>query len=163
MNMKKKLLLLSSLISMVSANSLEMVEVITSNEVNETVALEEYKMGQVSKIYYDYNEALALAKKEKKNLFIFFQRTHCPWCKKLRNTTLQDEALTQQLNEEYVVLILDRDKTTTYPAQYKVIGVPVIYLVDTDEKVHVIEQGYNEDPKSYIELLNICTKRTENK
>ena len=76
---------------------------------------------------------------------------------------MQDEALTQQLNEQYVVLMLDRDKTITYPKQYKVIGVPVIYLVDTNEKVHVIEQGYNEDPKSYIELLNICTKRTEGK
>ena len=133
----------------------------SSMEVNESNATEVYTMGSVIKIHYNYDEAMTLAKNENKNLFILGERVHWPWCKKLKNTTLQDEALTMQLNEEYVVLILDRDKTITYPEKYKVIGVPVVYLVDTNEKVHVIEQGYNENPESYMELLNICTKRTE--
>ena len=160
--MKKKLLFLSLLVSMALANEVEVLEVISMTELNTTV-VDEYKMGQVSKIYYNYDEALNLAKEEKKNLFILFQRNDCPWCRKLQTTTLQDEALTKQLNEEYVVLILDRDKTITYPKTYNVIGVPAVYLVDTNEKVHVIEQGYNEDPKNYMELLDICNSRTKAK
>lgn len=159
--MKKRWLLIPFVVSMLFANEIEMLELISSTETNTTV--EAYKMGQVSKIYYDYNEALALAKEEKKNLFIFFQRKSCPWCKKLRNTTFQDETLTKQIDEEYVVLLLDIDQTVTYPKKYKVMGVPVVYLVDTNEKVHVIEQGYSADPKGYIELLNICTQRTKMK
>jgi len=159
--MMKNLLLLSVIVSMTFSNTIEVEETIISNDVNTTAVIEEYKMGQVLKIYYDYDEALALAKEEKKNLFILFQRSNCPWCIKLQNTTLQDEVLTKQLNEEYIVLILDRDKTITYPKTYNVMAVPSVYLVDSNEKVHVIEQGYNEDPKNYIELLDICTQRTK--
>ena len=157
----KKLLLLSFLVSTAFSNIIEVQVTMVSNEVNETAIIEEYKMGQVSNIYYDYDEALSLAREEKKNLFILFQRADCPWCIKLQNTTLQDEALTEQLNEDYVVLILDRDKSLTYPKTYNVMGVPSVYLVDSNEKIHVIEQGYSEDPKNYIELLDICTQRTK--
>jgi len=102
----------------------------------------------ISKVYVDYQEALDAAKMSNKNMFILFQTEGCRWCKKLKATTLQDPTLIQQLNESFVVLVLDRDKSQ-YPDQYHVGGVPTVYMVSNKGEIYVERVGYRKDPKAY--------------
>ncbi len=104
-------------------------------------------------IYSDYNEAYALAKAKNKSVFILFTTEYCRWCVKLKEITLKDPELGRRLQEEFVVLFLDRDRST-YPTKYKVRGVPAVYLTDKNEELFTSMVGYHKNPEDYIKWFD---------
>ncbi len=115
---------------------------------------------QLSHAYGTYQEALEVAKKENKNLFILFESEQCRWCKKLQKTTLLDPLLLKRLNEEFVVAILERDKSE-YPKQFQIKGVPTVYMMSNQEKIYVERMGYHKDPKDYTKWFNYVKIESE--
>lgn len=104
-------------------------------------------------IYTNYEEAFQRAKADNRAVFILFSTEYCRWCTKLKETTLKNPQLLSRLNQEYVVLFLDRDKSQ-YPSKYRVKGVPVVYMTDKNEEIFTSMVGYHKNPQDYIKWFD---------
>jgi len=119
-----------------------------------------YDFKHLSHAYENYHEGVEVAKKTGKNLFVLFISDHCRWCKKLQATTLLDPQLLQRLNEEFVVVVLERDRSE-YPSIFKIRGVPTVYMMSNQEKIYVERMGYFKDPKDYTKWFNYVKIESE--
>jgi len=109
------------------------------------------QLGKLSNVYLNYQEALSSAKEQQKNLFILFKKKRCPWCRKLKENTFQDDNLASLLNSDFVVVMLDKNRDK-FPSQYDASRVPVVYMANSNEKVFVKKLGYDANPNEYIRL-----------
>ncbi len=120
-----------------------------NNQENITITT----MSDIDKVYSNYEEAFLVAKKNNKPMFILFSTKHCRWCRKLKETTLKDQEIIKRLNNEFIVLLLDKD-LSIYPSKYKVTAVPTIYITNKDEEVFTSIIGYHKNPHDYIKWFN---------
>jgi thioredoxin-related protein len=98
----------------------------------------------------DYKVALKEANTTKKYLFVMVTKPNCRWCKKLKQTTLQDEAIKENLNKNYVAVELERF-VSYYPKSMKVLGVPSIFIIDPKSGEIITNiVGYREDTHDYL-------------
>ena len=104
-------------------------------------------------IYSDYNTTIELAKKENKPVFILFSKEKCEWCKKLKSEVLTSEKIEEQLQSDYLVLFLDKEKDD-YPAQYKVEAVPDVFLISPEEEVYTEIIGYHAKLRAYLKWFH---------
>ncbi|RUM73765.1 MAG: hypothetical protein DSZ11_05105 [Sulfurovum sp.] len=109
------------------------------------------QLGKLSNVYLNYQKALSSAKEQQKNLFILFKKKRCPWCRKLKENTFQDDNLASLLNSDFVVVMLDKNRDK-FPSQYDASRVPVVYMANSNEKVFVKKLGYDANPNEYIRL-----------
>jgi len=56
-------------------------------------------------IYTNYDEALNIAQKENKSLFILFTKDKCKWCKKVKSMIFNNKPIVKILQKEYIVII----------------------------------------------------------
>lgn len=118
--------------------------------INKLSHLSQQSNGQ---IYTNYEAAFKTAKAENKAVFILFSTEYCRWCTKLKQTTLKDSQIVSRLNQEYVVLFLDRDKSK-YPSKYRVKGVPAVYFTDKNEEIFTSMVGYHKNPQDYLKWFD---------
>ena len=99
----------------------------------------------------EYEEAVEIAKKEKKDIYVLITSSSCRWCRKFENTTLQDERVLKLLKEKYVLVHADKDMDTL-PENFNIKSVPRHYFVTSDEKVIFTFAGYWDelDFRSYL-------------
>jgi len=93
--------------------------------------------------YDEYNEALRVAQKSNKPVYIFISSAQCGWCQKFENTTLQDEAVKKRLYQEFVVVHLVRD-FDDIPKKFKTAPVPRHYFVDSRGTIVYDSLGYRD-------------------
>lgn len=84
--------------------------------------------------YTDYDDALAVAKKEHKKILLDFWAPFCSICKRITQTTLKDPCVAKEL-ENYVVVKVDASDADLEPykslqARYDVQGVPNLIIID---------------------------------
>ena len=160
--MQKILILLTTLIFLSCSDRGEVHDV--SKDTQSVEAFQKSIMATnkmyVFDIYSDYNEAYALAKAENKSVFILFTTESCRWCVKLKETTFKDPELGRRLQEEFVVLFLDRDRSN-YPDTYKVRGVPAVYLTNKNEELFTSMVGYHKNPEDYIKWFDYIQIETD--
>jgi thioredoxin-related protein len=101
---------------------------------------------------HDYREALVLAKKEHKDVYLFIGADKCRFCKKFKERTLVDEKVKRTLAEHFVPLYLSRDRHAI-PDGFERYGVPRHYFLDADGKVLDEDAGYL-DAGAFLTLLN---------
>ncbi|MEC9092048.1 MAG: thioredoxin family protein [Planctomycetota bacterium] len=107
----------------------------------------------------DYNAAQKKAEAEGKSMLLLFTGSDwCPPCKNLHNTVLVTDHFKTELADEVVLVVLDnpRDKSlvsgpeqTQYEylsGQFKVEGVPSLFLTDTTGKPYHNQVGYGGEP-----------------
>ena len=82
----------------------------------------------------------------------------CPPCKALHKNVLGTDAFKSEITKDFILLVLDnpRDKTLVTDAeqeqykklstQYKVTGVPTVFLADAEGKPYHKQVGYSGDP-----------------
>ena len=79
---------------------------------------------------HNYNEALNLAKKEHKDIYLFIGADECPYCKKFKDKTLSKKNV---INKNFIPLYLSRNQHKI-PKEFEKYGVPRHYfLSDTGE------------------------------
>lgn len=102
----------------------------------------------------DYNVALAKAKKEGKELFIFMSTTYCPWCRKIEKRMLSKVDIDKKIKEHYVPLKLNFSKKN-FPLRLVGKGmIPTLYVMDANTKEISGEfVGYN-NREDFLYLLN---------
>ena len=100
------------------------------------------------KSYFDYNEALAVAKETGKPLFIDFTGHGCVNCRKMEELVLSNEEIINILNEKYVVcaLYVD-DKVIKLDEPYITAeGTTLEYLGQKNTYIQSKIYGYNAQP-----------------
>jgi thiol:disulfide interchange protein len=129
--------------------------------------------------YFDYDQALACAREQKKPLFIDFTGHGCTNCREMEAVVWSDPKVLQTLREDFVIVALYVDDKTELPErewyvsshdgkQKKTIGKqnadlqirnldnnaqPFYVLVGADERVLAWPYGYNRDPVKFLEFL----------
>lgn len=135
--------------------------------------------------YFDYDQALACARKLNKPLFIDFTGHGCTNCREMEAVVWSDPKVLTRLNQDYVIVALYVDDKTVLPesewftSSYdgkvkKTLGKqnadlqianlennaqPFYVLVGKDERVLAWPYGYNKDAEKFAEFLDSGTKK----
>jgi thioredoxin-related protein len=117
----------------------------------------------------DYDKAVEIAKKEKKDLFVDFTGSDwCGWCVRLRKEVFDHEAFLNEVSKQYVLVELDFPRSEELKAKvpnaarnqelfkkYNLQGYPSILLVTADGDVFA-QLGYQPGgPEKYVERMAI--------
>jgi len=109
-------------------------------------------------------QALALAKAEHKRVLLQFGANWCGWCHKLHKLFESDENIAQELQANYVVVLIDVNKghnkevDTKYghPTRF---GLPAIVVLDADgeqlttQDTAKLEEKDHHDPEKVMAFL----------
>ncbi len=135
--------------------------------------------------YFDYDQAIACARKLDKPLFIDFTGHGCTNCREMEAVVWSDPQVLQRLNNDYVVVALYVDDkkelpesawfTSTYDGKVKkTLGKqnadlqianlennaqPFYVLVGSDERVLVWPYGYDKNVENFIKFLDAGTEK----
>ena len=78
----------------------------------------------------DYDKAIAIAQKEKKDLFVIEVSEGCPFCHRLVDTILIKDSVRDYINKRYVKLLINRDKDKNIPKTLVRPFSPVTFIID---------------------------------
>ena len=101
---------------------------------------------------HDYDKALEVAKKEKKDVYLFIGADVCRFCTTFKKNTLSKKFVMDKLNENFVPLYLSRDRHKV-PDRFEKFGVPRHYFLDENGKIIVATFGSYE-PAGFFNLLD---------
>ncbi len=130
--------------------------------------------------FFDYDQAIAFARKENKPLFIDFTGHGCVNCRKMEQNVWSDPEVLQRLKDEYVVVAIYVDDKTELPESEwytsefdgkvkKTIGKqnfdfqivrfngnaqPYYVLLDNKEQPLVSPKAYDPDVDSFVDFLD---------
>lgn len=170
----------------------DLVSMARSQEMNEIC--EEPKHGEFLHLphglqgYFDYEQALACARKLNKPLFIDFTGHGCTNCREMEANVWSDPAVLERLRNDFVIVALYVDDKTVLPESEwytspydnkvkKTIGKqnadlqitrlnnnaqPFYVLVGKDERVLAWPYGYDKDVQDFVDFLE-RGKKTYNK
>ncbi|MBV6457598.1 MAG: Thiol:disulfide interchange protein DsbD [Fimbriimonadaceae bacterium] len=96
----------------------------------------------------DLEKSVAKAKREKKELALYFKTTWCKWCDKFDKTTLIDDAVVEAMGTRVAVKI-DAERNRALVRKYAVACYPTILLMDANGTIRTRIEGY----KTADELL----------
>lgn len=91
-----------------------------------------------------FNEALQLAKKENKLVFLDIYATWCGPCKSLKATTFSDSEVGAYYNENFINVALDGEKGEglELAKKYGITGYPTLLFINSDGVVVSANSGY---------------------
>jgi thioredoxin-related protein len=106
-------------------------------------------------IIEDYNDAVSIAKKENKNIFLFVYSTYCPYCQKMEKTTLSNKKVIEFLNNNYVFTMLNLE-IDDIAKKFKPRFTPTTFIVDPKDEQSIYElYGYKNSKQLLSELKQI--------
>lgn len=137
--------------------------------------------------YFDYEQALACAKKENKPLFIDFTGHGCVNCREMEAAVWSDPAVLKRLREDYIVVAMYVDEKTELPREEwyrsvyddkikKTIGKqnmdfmiqklnanaqPYYTLVGANEELLSPPRAYDLDVQGFVDFLDAGIQRYE--
>jgi len=92
---------------------------------------------------HNYDNALATAKKEKKMVYLFIGADQCKHCDRLKEQTLSNTDLIEDMKKEYVLLCMSRDQHNI-PERFERYGVPIHYFLTPKGDIIAEVQGSRE-------------------
>lgn len=109
-------------------------------------------------------DALALAKKEKKNVLLQFGANWCGWCHRLHKLFETDKGIAEKLKSDFVVVMIDVNEGHNEAVNKKYgeptkFGLPVLVVLDPEGKLLTtqdtgnLEEGDHHDPKKVMAFL----------
>ena len=134
--------------------------------------------------YFEYNEALAAAKKANKPLFVDFTGHGCVNCREMEARVWSDPTVIQKLKENFIIVALYADDKTKVDEKYwvttesgrvlkhlgkinshfakerfNVNAQPYYAIIDQNTEEHLTTpRGYNLDVNAFIEFLDSTNK-----
>ena len=100
---------------------------------------------------HNYDQALTIAKKQNKNVYLFIGADICKFCKKYKEQTLSKANVMKRLTKDYVPVYLSRDQHFI-PKKYEKYGVPRHYFLDSTGKIFFDTRGLLEEEGFYTML-----------
>ncbi len=91
-----------------------------------------------------WKEALDLAKKENKLIFLDIYATWCGPCKRLKSTTFSNSRVGKYFNSNFINITLDGEKGDgeLIAEKYRITGYPSLFFIDADGNVIAKGDGY---------------------
>jgi thiol-disulfide isomerase/thioredoxin len=80
-----------------------------------------------------YDEAVKIAKKDKKKIFLYFGASWCAPCQAMKKMFKEKEV--KEKLDKFVVLIVDVDENPTLKKKYKVKSIPDYRILNSDLEV----------------------------
>ena len=88
----------------------------------------------------DVDGAFDISQNENKTLAIIFDQDSCVYCEMLKDDVLSNPDVRKQLNENFVVVLVDIHKNPEIAAKYDVYGTPTVQFVDSNgQEINKIE------------------------
>ena len=109
----------------------------------------------------NYDSALELAKKEKKDVYLFIGADNCRFCERFKDWTLSKKEVIDTLKEDYILLYLNRDHHKI-PKDFVIQGVPRHYFLTGDGKIIHKDAGSREPAGFYDILDEVELKKQDN-
>jgi thioredoxin 1 len=79
--------------------------------------------------WYSYEEGKALAKIEKKKVFLHFYADWCVFCRKMAKETFQDANVVSNLNDTFISIRVNTDSERDTALTYGVTGLPANWFL----------------------------------
>lgn len=100
----------------------------------------------------DYKAVLKQAKAQNKGIYMLITSTSCQWCRKFENNTLVNIPLVKKIEEEYIILHVQRGENYI-PSRYKAKRVPKHYFLrqNGDEIYSFLGYWNAEDFSSFLD------------
>ncbi len=92
----------------------------------------------------DVDGAFSEAQNQNKNIALVFDQESCVYCDMLKDNVLSKPDIQKELNEKYVVVLVDINKNPNIAAKYKVFGTPAVIFLDSNGKEISEINGYVE-------------------
>lgn len=107
-----------------------------------------------------WNEALTIARKENKIIFLDLSATWCGPCKSLKANTFTSAEVAEYYNANFINVELDGEKGdgAALVRKYEVKGYPTLLFINPNGKVVKEALGY-QDVKEFLELGRSLTKK----
>lgn len=80
----------------------------------------------------DIDGAFNASQTQNKTLAIIFDQDSCVYCDILKENVLSDENVQKELNENFIVLLVDINKNPGIAQKYKIYGTPTIQFLDSN-------------------------------
>lgn len=80
--------------------------------------------------WHEYDEGMALGKKEDKKVLLHFYADWCTYCKKMDKEIFSDGEAAEFINQNFVPIRIDSDAEQQLTASYRVSGLPTTYFLD---------------------------------
>lgn len=103
--------------------------------------------------WHSYDKGLALAKAQKKKVYINFYADWCMYCKKMDKETFVSSKVAAYLNEHFIAVRVHTDKETATANKYNVRGLPANFFL-TDQGDVIGNQPGFLNPEMFIQLLS---------
>ncbi len=99
----------------------------------------------------NYDEAVARAKKEKKNILFVLIANYCPWCRKFEQRVLLKKEVNEAIHKKYIPLILNREEKN-FPKEFYKAMTPIVHFIDykTLKSYHSVVGYNNKDEFLYL-------------
>lgn len=107
-----------------------------------------------------WDEALALAKKENKLIFLDIYATWCGHCKKIKRTTFVNEDVAKHYNQTFVNVSFDGEQEigAELRKKYALRGYPALLFIDSEGKIVYQEKGY-KSPEEFLAIAKTATSK----
>lgn len=100
----------------------------------------------------DVDGVFDISQNENKTLAIIFDQDSCVYCEMLKDDVLSNPDVQKQLNENFVVVLVDINKNPEIAAKYDVYGTPTVQFVDSNgQEINKIE-GF-VDSNEFLQIL----------
>lgn len=107
-----------------------------------------------------WNEAITIAQKENKLIFLDLSATWCGPCKSLKTNAFTNSEVAEYFNTNFINVELDGEKGegATLVCKYDVKGYPTLLFINSNGKVVKEALGY-QDAKDFLELGRSLAKK----
>jgi thioredoxin-related protein len=103
--------------------------------------------------WYAYQEGSDLARRQKKNIVIYFHAEWCTYCVQMEKETFTDPAVIDFLNKQAIAIKVDVDHEKRIARQFGVRGLPATFLLMTNGHQVGPLPGYIP-PRNYLAMLS---------
>ena len=91
-------------------------------------------------------------------LMVFVTSSHCSYCRKMQSETLSNAAVKRSVQDSYIPVMLDADRSADLADQLKVSGVPTTILVLPDGQIADRVNGYVSPAKLQARLEAVARR-----
>jgi thioredoxin-related protein len=99
-----------------------------------------------------FDQGMAMAKEQDKNVFLYFHAEWCSYCKKMERTTFKRPKVIDYINQNFIAIKVDSDREPKVSTAYNVRGLPTLWFLKSDHTRISNLPGY-VDAKTFGNIL----------
>ncbi|MDJ0855277.1 MAG: thioredoxin family protein [Desulfobacterales bacterium] len=103
--------------------------------------------------WHTYREGTDLARRQKKNMVIYFHADWCTYCGQMEKETFGDAAVIDFLNKQTIAIKVDVDQEQRIARQFGVRGLPATFLLLNNGEQIGPMPGFIP-PRAYLSMLS---------